>query len=278
MKRVAGFLLVLAIAILPTSASEPLRDEDIVRMFVSGDTTDEIISRIRNEPTEFDISDDMLDELRIAGLPEAVIEAMIERQREQEPEVEDTVTVEEVDDVTLDHARPRIVFEISRPKQESTTDDRRPPVLRFPALATPDMAKTLELGIHEEDREVTGAAYLVMCLTPEHVPDHWRNETPLGRDFFLTPRHRMLAFHPTEEVKEGKKVKLVLPLEMNVELDAGTPHDLLFGIAVEIGGRYYLLAEARIDRVLIEKDGMTKQVMVDTERDPSFEAEIRIRE
>ena len=48
-------------------------------------------------------------------------------------------------------------------------------------------------------------AVVLLCRTATHVPDHWRNQTPLGRDFSSVPRHRLLAFLAgARKTKAGK--------------------------------------------------------------------------
>ena len=59
----------------------PMTDEDVVRLYVSGVDPESIIERIRAAEVAFDISDEMLEELRAAGLPGELIQAMVERQR-----------------------------------------------------------------------------------------------------------------------------------------------------------------------------------------------------
>jgi hypothetical protein len=264
-----------------------MRDEDVVRMLVSGATAGEMIERIRSSETDFDLSEDMLDELRIAGVPEAVIQAMIVRQREQtvEPEEPEGPAPELV--VTQN---PRVILEIAV-RFDDIVGERRKSVVRFPPKASQRLAEALELGPAEEDRAVTAAAYFAACTSAEHVPDHWRNKSPVGRDFIHMPRHRMLSFRPvyelvamssvekalrftgtTERPKKQKKrkkkgepetpggdegkdvghVKLDLSQNLEAELEPGVRHDLLFGIAAEIGGRYYLLAGAEMENVNLE--------------------------
>ena len=50
-------------------------------MFVAGATSEEMVREIESREPELDVSPEMLDELRQAGLPRAVIDAMVRRQR-----------------------------------------------------------------------------------------------------------------------------------------------------------------------------------------------------
>ena len=81
---VAG--LVSFVATIDADDDEPLRDEDVVRMLVTGMPVNEIVERIGASRVEFDLSEEMLGELAAAGVPAEVIEAMKARQAELAPE------------------------------------------------------------------------------------------------------------------------------------------------------------------------------------------------
>ncbi len=73
----AGILLLGIIAPLIAEDSAPLRDEEIVRLFVSGISPAAIIDTIQSRQVDFDLSTEMQEELALAGLPAIVINAMI---------------------------------------------------------------------------------------------------------------------------------------------------------------------------------------------------------
>src|SRR4030095_4875837 len=83
-------------------------------------------------------------------------------------------------------------------------------------------------------------AFYAACLRATHVPDHWRAESPLGRDFATMPRHQMLLFLPLD-AHADKTITAELPPSIDVPLDPSDTHDLDVGIAVRIGERYYRL-------------------------------------
>ena len=94
LNRRAILLAAIAItlsAIAPALAADaPLTDEDIVRLFVQGQSKAELVKTIGSSDVDFDLSEEMLEELRIAGIPAVVLEAMRKRQAEMEPEQEPT--------------------------------------------------------------------------------------------------------------------------------------------------------------------------------------------
>lgn len=326
MKQASPTLTVIAallVVLTAAPAGEPMHDEDVVRMFVTGATEDEIIAKIRSSETDFDLSDEMLAEMRIAGLPEGVLQAMIDRQREQAGGPEEDAAAEEATVLQDAPVTARVVF-LPEVHIDDAGGKRKAPFLRFPARATPGMVKTFELGTGEEDIAVTSAAYFVACTTAEHVPDHWRNKSPIGRDFIRMPRHRMLSFHPDFELlapppeeeaageaveeaekpdepakqkkrkkkdrgqdqpqepaggggKKHGKIRLQLPESLSVELQPGVRHDLLIGVAVEIGGRYYMILGGEVADVDPDTGGERRyRVRIDAEYRTGFRMEITV--
>ncbi len=179
-RAVAGLLL--ATASSPATA-QPLTDEDVVRLFVAGSPTEAIIDEIERREPQFDLSPEMLVELRRTGLPEEVIRTMVRRQdalRQPAPPV-----AEEPAGAT--HPMLHILLNPGRSADEPTW-------LTIRTRVDPQLASEWELGNAPEDRLFAGMALYLACRTPDHVPDHWRSKSPLGRDFFRTPRHRILTF------------------------------------------------------------------------------------
>ena len=75
--RLTGCLLALylaaSFAVSPTAADDaPLTEESVVRLFIEGMSVEQIVERIRDSEVRFDLSEGMQEELRIAGIPDAV--------------------------------------------------------------------------------------------------------------------------------------------------------------------------------------------------------------
>jgi len=232
--RVAAATVLLALVFtgLPaeTELTAVMTDEDVVLMFVQGLSADDLIAEIVRREPDFDVSPEMLDELRSAGLPASVIEAMVRRQHETEP----APVAEEVPEETAGPPVLRILLDPDRP-----ADDR--PVLTLPVAVHPALASEWRLDDAPESRVFADIAIYLACRTPEHVPDHWRSHSPLGRDFDSMPRHRLIEFVAgARKVGEKNKARLELDVPASIEfvLDPGVPHDLLLGVAVQVAGRY----------------------------------------
>ncbi len=155
--------------------------------------------------------------------------------------------------------------------------------IRVLNVVSPEMLSRLR--VKDDQAKITDVAVYVACQSATHVPDHWRSQTPLGRDFITVTRHRMLRFLPgaTEEpgravlgpalpslfgggtaVPQGAAVlRLEIPPELALELDPSVPHELSVGIAVQIGGRYYRVS------------GDTRREFVPDQSGRALEAQIR---
>jgi hypothetical protein len=216
-----------------------MRDEDVVRAFVAGATAEQLIERIAAAEVAFDLDPEMLDELRGAGLPEPVVQAMIDRQRELDgDDAED-----EPAPAAADPARPVLRVLLVADRQSKEREPR--PALRVPEAIPPGAAETL--GLADPEARFSDIAVLLACLHPVHVPDHWRGKTPLGRDFVSTPRHRLLAFHPGAVRRDGSAgspamLELEIPDSLEAPVENADDHDLLIGIALQVDDRFYLVA------------------------------------
>jgi hypothetical protein len=295
--RRRGFpLLVLLTALLLTLAVSrgedppvrPLDNEEIVRMLVAGRSVRAVIHEIDTRPVEFDLSDDMLVELRSAGVPQEVIAAMRERQTE------------------VDRKRPGakpspvVAIEAGAPLhlrlQPEPKDGKEARVLLLPDRIDDDVAKRLQLGSTDEARTLTDVAVFVACTTADHVPDQWRSKTPLGRDFVSSRRHQMLEFHPGAAPLDAKAAlgwlrglgakqpdgkpagyhRLELPQELAPELTPEVAHDLVIGVAVRIGDIWLELASARSEGVVVAREGKSIPITIRQKRGGSpFDVEVR---
>jgi hypothetical protein len=251
--KLPGFMLLVSFFLFTpavTEESEPLRDEDIVRLFVSGASAASVIETINSQPVDFDLSAEMLEELSLAGLPQLVIDTMLERQNAQHgvPGIE---TGEAVAPSTLPPLEPGLTVRF-----ESAKDERI--VLTLPAYIPRTYFDLWNLS--GPDDVAQDIAIFLACSNPLHVPDHWRSKSPLGRDFNSVPRHRMLAFINGATLLEPGKTKqltgklaagaggeplgkltLEIPSSVSALLEPGESHDLLLGIAVQAASRLFVL-------------------------------------
>jgi hypothetical protein len=217
---IAVLLLLLSLSAASSREAEPLTEEEVVRMSVRGASAEAIIAEVGSRPAQFALDEEMIAELVAAGVPQVVIDAMLERMAELEP----------VDEPVL--------------AQEPALSGEAPPLLRI--LLNPDRKpdKPELLRLSDERSEFSGIAIFLACRSPTHVPDHWRSRSPLGRDFERMPRHRLLSFVDGAEHKQRKNgpdlFELEIPPALEVALEADAPHHLMLGVAVEIEGRYYL--------------------------------------
>jgi hypothetical protein len=218
------------------AAASPLTNEDIVRLVASGAAEGEIEDAIRARPEAFDLADDMVDELKLAGVSASIVDAMRRRRAESKP----PAPLPE---------RPRA----GRVHLVVTLNAGAggPRTLRVPAWADEDVKARLQLPKESEQRRVKDLAVFLACGAPEHVPDLWRSKSPLGRDMVGVPRHEMLAF-VAGDTPEGKTPRLVVPARIEAEVDDTEPHDLMLGIAARIGDHWMQLAVARLPRIKID--------------------------
>ena len=257
-------LLLASICMPPTTLAdetERMTLEDVVLLFVQGSSSEDLVRRIESSQVEFDLTQEMLDELRLAGLGEEVIEAMVRRQRELHPPP--TPEVEPAEEATPQG--PGLTVRLTLQggtKLRKTEADRG---MRVADVVPPDTLT--RLGVKDPEARITDVAVYVACHTSTHVPDHWRSKTPLGRDFNSVTRHKMLAFHSeaipasgdgeaADEANAWTVLNLELPEQLTIELDPSDDHDLSVGVAVQIDGRYYrLTSDETQDFVPVEHEG-----------------------
>ena len=70
------------LAFLLLAADTPMDDAEVVRRLVARDPVEDILRDIESRPPAFDLSDEMVEEMRRAGVPEVLIAAMRRRTRE----------------------------------------------------------------------------------------------------------------------------------------------------------------------------------------------------
>ena len=277
MPRTLCLLLLLLCIGLSFGAEEGavVRDEDVVRWFVSGSSEQELIEGIASAQVEFRLDEEMLGELRIAGLPESVIEAMISRQQQMQPDP----PAPPAEEAAPEPAALLIRFNPEWKPKKSTPR----PLIRL--LDEIDPALIRPLNLRATDRQFTDLALFVFCRTPDHVPDQWRSKSPLGRDFAMAARHRMLQFEAGAERLPANKLseyigrlgivpgarkdmpelgvlQLAIPESFSLPLEREIAHDLTIGVAVQVGNRFLAIALLHRDAVTIEDEELTFDVKI----------------
>lgn len=199
LKWITTLSLIALAAISWAGSASILTNEDIVRMTASRLPESEIVKAIEKaDEVAFDLSSDVVDEMKLVGVTARVIEAM--QAKAGRPASNESAagpmegTVE-------------IVF-----TQKETAESKKKPGLPLPR-----------------------AALFLLCVEPTHVPDYWTTKTPLSQKF---PRHDLLWFHepPLIAADAGtaghdKSRSLPLPAPARVTLEAGE-HPIQTGIAV----------------------------------------------
>ena len=251
------FLLVLLalLSILPGFATaeddSPMLTEDVVRMLVRGVAVEEILMAIRTRPALFDVSPEMQEELKLVGVTDELVQAMVDRMAELSPEpAEDTDA--EPQNVPVPTPALRIWLDPQR-------EDGKPSILRVRGVVDFRLRKAWQLDAAVEETPFEDLALFLICRAATHVPDHWRSKSPMGRDFASMPRHRMLLFlTATEgepEVSEDGTLELELPQSLDVNLSTDEPHDLSLGIALQVAGRYLRWTDDTWDELSLDAAG-----------------------
>lgn len=219
----AGVLVLACSTVLPLSAAEaaPLTNEDVVRMVMSGLEEDRILERIRSSPAAFDVAPGILEELRVAGVPERVIDAMVEKARSRTrdaplppaPESPGAAPAPGRIEVTfaVDPARERASNSVVSPAQVTWQEKEGDPEQILPARL----------------------AFVVACMEPTHAPDHWKTVTRLSDD---VPRHHLLMLEESTKTIEGQErfVYLDFPAVWSAEVEPGL-HRGGVGVVVKLG-------------------------------------------
>ncbi len=238
-RLIGACVLGLSLTLTATPQEPALTNEDIVRMVASGTPEDEVRQAIRSHQEAFDLAGEMVDELKLAGVPAAIVAAMVSRHAENDPPV-----------VAVKRESPgRTAFFVSLNGGGGGTR-----TVRVPAWADEDAKAALKLPKENDQREVKDLAVFLACVSPEHVPDLWRSKSPLGGDMSFVTRHEMLAF-VAGDTPAGKPPRLALPARLEAEADDSEPHDLVLGIAARIGDRWVQLGAAVLKRATISPGG-----------------------
>jgi hypothetical protein len=236
---IAACVLAVTLAFTATAQEKPLTNEDIVRMVASGTPEEQVREAIRSHSEAFELSGDMIEELKLAGVPETILAAMAKRHAENAPAA--------VPAPRESPGRATVVVTLKGGEGASRT-------IRVPGWADEDAKEMFNLPKETEQREVKDLAVFLACVSSDHVPDLWRSKSPLGRDTSTIKRHEMLAFVPGD-TPPGKAPRIQLPARLEAEVDDSEPHDLVLGIAARIGDRWVQLGAAVLKQSTIVAGG-----------------------
>jgi hypothetical protein len=245
---VAAMLLATALA-AAAPEPRPLTNEDVVRMVMRGVHEADVLEAIAARPPLFDLSPEVVEELRNAGVSGRVIEAMRRRQvasgRAETPSAPAPAA----------SAGPAAVEEAAGPRGTLAIAFEKPVDPRQPSETTAIALKSLPRGTERMPGEEVGLmsdmALAVLCRTADHVPDNWDARTPL----IGATRHELLLFRPGSGVEKKRGFEL-LYLEhadrYDVTLAEGSHRIVVAAAGRETGpGTWRILAsdEARVDVV-----------------------------
>ena len=253
---VTALLVLLALlSMLPGFATaeddSPMFTEDVVRMLVRGVAVEEILTEIRTRPGLFDVSPDMQEELKLAGVSDELVQAMVDRMAELSPEPADDPDAEPQE--APDPAPTLRVW------LDPQSEDGKPSILRVRGVVDFRLREAWQLDASAEETPFEDLALFLICRAATHVPDHWRSKSPMGRDFISMPRHRMLVFlTATDGVRQASEdgtLELELPPSLDIDLSPDEPHDLSLGIALQAAGRYLRWTDDSWDELSLDAAG-----------------------
>jgi len=224
-----AFLLLLMFAALsrpaagaPPSSSRPLTNEDVVRLVMTGTAEKDILSVIESRTVDFDLSTDMIEELRQAGVHARIIEAMRRRQAAMPKAAAPSPTATPAPGRT---GTLRLEF-------TDEAADKTPSA--HSAIALKSLPKGMRRRGGVEVGLMTDMALAVLCITSDHVPDHWDTRSPLEG----APRHELLLFRPqsaTDKVKGHEVLYLDHQPSYEIPVPEG-PHNIVVAAAGKQAG------------------------------------------
>ncbi len=235
----AAIAILLAAACPGWLASQPsaeaLTNEMIVRMVISGASEAEILERINTAlKVEFDLDQEVLEEMRLVGVSDAVIAAMRKR-------VPGAGEPERTTPPAAGRGRMELSFAID-PNQETWRS----------SIAVPPRTPA---------GNPVSLALFVLCTDPTHVPDAWQTRTPLPE----FPRHEKLWFvegaQPAYPKRKNSPLYAPLPGPVTLDLEAGR-HLLLVGAAGREGTDPWVLLASDAGSFEIRQDQCLKVEVV----------------
>jgi len=195
-------------------------------MVMQGVPEPEIVRTITSAPrVAFDLEPDIVRELQRAGVSERIVAAMRSRLPEATPAPAGSAS-------NLAKGLLEIRLASGSPGAKAVA-----PVAFEVIRKTPRWAAN-EMGMLQRS-PVEDLAFFALCSSPEHVPDHWQDQTEL-KDFV---RHQKLLFRAGS--RPGKShgfevMALNLPDTLTLEIPEGT-HRLVVGVAAKAGPEWHVL-------------------------------------
>lgn len=228
-------------------ATAPLTNEDVVRMIMTGTPESEVLEAIAARPADFDLATEITHELREAGVPDRVLDAMRRRQaampRSGPPPL------------PAPPAQPAGTLRL----EFAAGDEGGPPSERS-AIALRKLPRGMPRRGGEEVGEVSDMALAVLCTTADHVPDHWDARTPLQG----APRHELLQFLPgsaTAKVKGHEILYLDHRPVYDLPLPAGGHHIVVAAAGKQAGSGTWRLLESDGARISVLPGRATRMVL-----------------
>ena len=259
MRRAAIPALMVALALVGTgfavrearaarTSPKPLTNEDVVRMVMTHTPEKDILAAIDARPADFELSTEMVEELRTAGVGPTIIEAMRRRQAAM-PRAEPSATPAPEAEKT---GTLRIEFAPGDPKAAPSARS---------AIALKSLPKGMSRRGGVEVGLMTDMALAVLCISAEHVPDHWDMRSQLQG----APRHELLLFTPksaTDKVKGHEVLYLDHEPAYEIAIPEGG-HNIVVGAAgKQAGSGTWRLLESDGARLTI-LPGRTTRVVVE---------------
>ncbi|HEU4401667.1 MAG TPA: hypothetical protein VFT43_06130 [Candidatus Polarisedimenticolia bacterium] len=162
-------------------STPPFGNEDVVRMVMARVPMAEIIARIESGPVAFDLTPEVVEELRLAGVGEPILAAMRRRQSMTAPAAPPTTTPA----VAPATGTLEVLFP-APPKKDRPWEHSALALRSLPEGAE----RRSTSSAHPGPVAMSDMALAILCLTVDHVPDHWDASTPLKEG----PRHELLLF------------------------------------------------------------------------------------
>ncbi len=242
-----GVLALCGGAAARPAGAATLTNEDVVRMVMTGTPEKQILAAIDSRPVDFDLSVEIQQELRQAGVNDRVLEAMRRRQAAM-PRAEPSATPVPAAART---GTIRIEFE---------SDDGGGSPWERSAIALEKLPQGAPRRGGVEVGEMTDMALAVLCATADHVPDHWDTRSPLQG----APRHEMLLFRPgsaNAKVKGHEILYLDHQAAYELQVPEGT-HSILVAAAGKLAGSgTWRLLESDGARVTVLPGRTTRMVL-----------------
>ncbi len=243
MNRRQGAALLATLVVVAAASPVAPTNEDVVRRFLTEPSVDAVIEWLDDQPTcRLDLSPPMLQELHEANLPASILDAMQRCNRRSRPDPA-AASIPRSAPEPLDTGR--LILRFASTEQPAAGEPWR----NSAAVVTAREGES-----PERPPLPSSLALFVACLIPEHVPDHWRDKTPLNGA--SARRHHLLLFH--EQTAEGRIKKqpllyLTRPDELTVTLATDT-HHLELGIAARIGDTWSIITKQDLETITISPE------------------------